>query len=111
MTEIEPGGSPTLRVHEDGEPRLAQLHGELRQELVRGQHVGAGQPRIGRDRFGDAPAHGVVAPQRVAVADDEDTGAGRHRTSSSSTARSGPRSWTRSGISPSAWVEHDRHGS
>ena len=65
MTEIEPGGSPTLRVDEHREPGLAQLlDRELREELVRGHDVGADEPRIGCDGLRDPPAHPVVAAER-----------------------------------------------
>ena len=74
-------------------------------------HVRADQSRIRDDRLGDTPPDAVVAAQRVAVAHDDDARPGDHRASSSRTEWSGARSWTRSGISPSAWVEHERHGS
>ena len=93
--------------HHQGRP--ADVERELGRQLMPPDDRHPVQPRIVGEAFGGVPADPVVGAQRVAVADDEDVAG--HRISSSRTAPSGPMSWRWRAISPSAWVEHDRHGS
>jgi hypothetical protein len=105
-TRVAVGG----RVDQHDERRPADIGGQLGGELVAGQDLGIREPGVGGQQAGGVPADPVVGAQGVAVADDQDAGAGP-RLRSSSTAPSGASSCTCKGICPMAWVEQLRQGS
>ena len=98
-----------LGIHEDDDRGTTDVERQLGGQLVAAQDRGPGHARVVGEDVADPPSDPIVRPQDVAVANHQR--AVGQRMSSSRTCPSGPTSWSWSGMSPSACVEQDRHGS
>ena len=101
-------GQPSVDEHH--EAGRVDLDREFGCELMTGEDLCTGEPRIVVEEFGDPAANAIVAMQHTAVPDDEHSD-GIHLICSSTTAPDESTSCTLSGIWPRACVEQLRHGS
>ena len=105
----------TRRIHEIGDVRRGKSRAPFGKWLLANQSHGPSAENPPQERHRNR-ASAVIGTQDVAKTTYHDPppgerGAGRQRRTSSTMLPSGPTSCTISGIWPTAWVEHDRHGS
>jgi hypothetical protein len=61
-------------VNKHGALRLAEPLGKFRGELMAGDYLGVLAGQLLRQQTASVPAESVIAPQRIAVADDKGSG-------------------------------------